>query len=140
MEDLYRYLEDGNTCVLLRDNMPVYRSCARGIRPLLDAIDAGIDAHGLTAVDKIVGKAAAMLYLYMGVSRVYAEVMSDAARDALTARGVDCFCRVRTDKIVNRRGDDLCPMEKTVADIGDPAAALDVLRKKAAELAAAANR
>ena len=140
MEDLYRYLEDGNTCVLLRDNVPVYRSRARGIRPLLDAIDAGIDAHGLTAVDKIVGKAAAMLYLYMGVSRVYAEVMSDVARDALTARGVDCFCRVRTDKIVNRRGDDLCPMEKTVAEIDDPAAALDALRKKAAELAAAANR
>lgn len=140
MEDLYRYLEDGNTCVLLRDNMPVYRSRARGIRPLLDAIDAGIDAHGLTAVDKIVGKAAAMLYLSMGVSRVYAEVMSDAARDALTARGVDCFCRVRTDKIVNRRGDDLCPMEKTVAEIDDPVAALGALRKKAAELAAAANR
>ena len=140
MEDLYRYLEDGNTCVLLRDNMPVYQSRARGIRPLLDAIDAGIDAHGLTAVDKIVGKAAAMLYLSMGVSRVYAEVMSDAARDALTAQGVDCFCRVRTDKIVNRRGDDLCPMEKTVAEIDDPAAALDALRKKAAELAAAANR
>ena len=140
MEDLYRYLEDGNTCVLLRDNVPVYRSRARGIRPLLDAIDAGIDAHGLTAVDKIVGKAAAMLYLSMGVSRVYAEVMSDAARDALTARGVDCFCRVRTDKIVNRRGDDLCPMEKTVAEIDDPVAALGALRKKAAEFAAAANR
>ena len=140
MEDLYRYLEDGNTCVLLRGNTPVYQSCARGIRPLLDAIAAEIYAHGLTAVDKIVGKAAAMLYLYMGVSRVYAEVMSDAARAALTTRGVDCFCRVRTDKIVNRRGDDLCPMEKTVAEIDDPAAALDALRKKAAELAAAANR
>ena len=81
-----------------------------------------------------------MLYLSMGVSRVYAEVMSDAARAVLTAQGVDCYCRVRTDKIVNRRGDDLCPMEKTVAEIDDPAAALDALRKKAAELAAAANR
>ncbi len=140
MEHLYRYLEEGNSCVLLRDSTPVYQSCARGIRPLLDAIDAGIDARGLTAVDKIVGKAAAMLYLYMGVTRVYAEVMSDAARDALTARGVDCFCRVRTDKIVNRRGDDLCPMEKTVAEIDDPVAALGALRKKAAEFAAAANR
>ena len=44
MENLYRYLEDGNTCVLVRENMPVYQSRAHGIRPLLDAIGAGIDA------------------------------------------------------------------------------------------------
>lgn len=137
MDKLYQYLDGENTCVLLRESLPIYQSRARGIRPLLDIIDAGIDARGAIAVDKIVGKAAAMLYIYMGVTMVCAEVMSDTAFALLSARGVDCVYRVRTDKIANRRGDDICPMEKAVADIDDTVAALAALRKKAAALAAA---
>ena len=61
MEDLYRYFEAGYTCTILRDGVPVYQSCERGVRPLLAVIDAGIDVRGCTAADSIVGRAAALL-------------------------------------------------------------------------------
>ena len=87
MEDLYRYLEDGYTCTILQRGAPVYQSRERGVRPLLALIDAGADVHGCTAVDSIVGRAAALLYVYLGIAVVTADVMSVGAREVLTAHG-----------------------------------------------------
>jgi hypothetical protein len=37
---------------------------------------------------------------------------------------------VEAEKIINRAGTDICPMEKIVADINEPADAIDKLRSK----------
>ena len=34
------------------------------------------------------------------------------------------------DKIINRTGDDICPMEKTVQDVDDPKIAYELLDAK----------
>lgn len=140
MEDLHRYLAEGYTCTLLRDGVVLYQSRERGVRPLLAAVDAGLDARGCTAVDSIVGRAAALLYVYLGVAAVTAEVMSVGAREVLAAHGIETAARTVAAHIVNRRGDGLCPMEIATSGITDPTEALVAIRKTAAALRAAAQK
>lgn len=122
------------TCRIVRGDEVVYESDKSGIAPLITAIDGGVDARGCTAYDKIVGKAAALLYVLMGVRSVHAGVLSAAAKSVLENGGIAVTCETLTDKIINRKGDGLCPMELTVQNIDDPTAALEAVKKKLAEL------
>ena len=136
MTDLIRarhILHDGATYALVRENEEIFGT-ERGISPLLALIDKSRDVRGFSAADKIVGKAAALLYVYMGVAAVYAEVLSQSAADVFVAHHIPHTCNERTDCIINRRGDGVCPMEKAVADCADPARAVILLRAKREEM------
>ncbi len=125
-----------STCTVLRGDEVIYSSGFTGIRPVLDIIHSGTDITGCTAVDKIVGKAAALLYVYAGVSCVYAEVMSYEGKRLLKENNIDTHFLNLTEKIINRRGDGICPMEETVLEIDDPSTALTALETKVKELKA----
>ncbi len=106
----------------------------KGIAPLVRLIGAGRDLTGFSAADKIVGKAAAMLFIKAKVCAVYGQVMTDEARTLLLAGGIACRFGELTEKIINREGTDLCPMEKTVAALQDPEEAFSAIRQKLADL------
>lgn len=118
------------TVVFTRKGQVVYESTDRGVKPLVAAIDSGVDYSDCDAADKIVGKAAANLYLLINVKSVRACVMTYAAKDILTANGIQCEADTYTENIVNRKGDGLCPMEMAVADADSPDAALKAIREK----------
>ena len=59
-----------------------------GIRPLMRWLNEGTDLSGASAADRIVGKAAAFLYVLLGVRTVYAPLMSVPARETLHAHGI----------------------------------------------------
>lgn len=100
----------------------------RGISPMMRFIAEGRDLSGCSAADVIVGKAAAMLFVKAGVAAVYGEVMSTAARDYLKRHNIPCSFGTLTEKIINRKGDGICPMEKTVADICGAEEGYEVLK------------
>lgn len=106
----------------------------RGIAPLLECAKSGIDYSGYSAADRIVGKAAALLYVKLGVKYVYGEVMSKSAKDVLEANGIACEYGTLAEKIVNRSGDGLCPMEQAVKDIDDPLLSIEAISNRLAEL------
>lgn len=80
-----------------------------------------------SVADKIVGKAAALLFIKMKVSSVYGSVMSEKARDIFLHYNIPFFYKTLTKEIINRRGDDLCPMEKAVENVNDPEKAYVIL-------------
>ena len=84
----------------------------------------------------IVGKAAAMLFIKSGFRDVHsASVMSKSrARVSRVGSGIPCTFGSSTDRIINRRGDDICPMEKTVANINVPDEAYNALAEKLAAM------
>lgn len=135
--DVAPRLEDGYTCVITRDGQTLYASRESGIRPLLEILRQGIDVSGGDAADRIVGKAAALLYARMGVARVRAVVMSRSGLSVLESRGIPAQYQTLTDAIVNRRGDGPCPMEQAVADLDDPDRAYAALEARVRELAGA---
>lgn len=131
-----KILENGNvTCVLCRGDEIVVSQKA-GISPMLDFLADGTDLRGFSAADKIVGRAAAMLFVLAGVCEVYGEVVSRAALPIFEAHSVAYSYGVLTERIINRKGDGLCPMEAAVAEIHDPKLGAETLYAKRQELLA----
>lgn len=127
-------LENQNyTCVLCRDEQ-IYTSTKSGVKPLLELLDSFENFNGFSAADKIVGKAAAMLYVLLGVKEVYAEFMSKAAEEILAKYKIACECDELTENIINRNGDGICPMEQAVQEIDDPALGAKAIKNKLALL------
>ena len=128
LEQVKLLLESGEyTCVFCKAEQ-VITCTQRGVKPLLEMIDAGKDLRGYSVADKVVGKAAALLYAYMQVREVYAPVMSKGAERTLLRYGIAVLYESSVDRIQNRRGDGLCPMETAVWDIDDPEQAYKILR------------
>ena len=114
------------TCVLVKGE-EVYTSDAHGVRALLGWLREDKDLKGFSSADRIVGKAAALLYVKMGISVIHACTISEAAETVLEANGVCFVYDRRVPKILNRDGSDMCPMEKAVKDTDDPGRAPDLL-------------
>lgn len=129
-------LRQGNfTCVLVKGN-DIVTSTKPGISPMLDFISENKNLDGYSAADKIIGKAAAMLFKLAGVTQLHAEVASKDARDFCNDNQISLSYATLTDFIVNRKGDGTCPMELTVRNINDCNLAFQALLKKREELRA----
>lgn len=123
-------LENHNyTCVLCKGET-IITSTKRGVKPLVDMLDGTEDLNGFSTADKIVGKAAAMLYVLLGVKEVYAEVMSKAAEEVFAKYMIICEYGELTENIINRNGDGICPMEKAVQEIDDPVSGAKAIKDK----------
>lgn len=121
--------EGGYTCVLCRGEI-FHTATLRGVRPLVDWLDSGLDLRGYSAADKVVGRATAFLYVLLGVSAVHALVMSTPAKEVLEANGITALFDREVPGIINRRGDGPCPFEEAVLGIRDPGEALIAIRRK----------
>lgn len=130
MEKAVRLLEEGiYTCVLCKDNR-VYTSTERGVKPLLEWYNKGINMQGFSAADKVVGKAAAFLYVLLGVDEVYAPVMSEGAVHIFERNGIKVQYKLCVKEIINRAGTGRCPMEEAVNEITEAKEALAAIKCK----------
>lgn len=121
------------TCVVCKGDSR-HTATDRGVKPLLNWLEAGLDLRDFSAADRVVGRATAFLYVLLGVKEVYAHVMSRPAAEVLTAHGIPVHPGKLVDGIINRRGDGPCPFEAAVLDITDPAAALEAIRAKRTQM------
>lgn len=108
-----------------------YESRESGINPIILRIEED-DLFFLDAIvyDKIIGKAAAMLLIRSGVKKVHALVMSKSAKKVLDEYEIKYTYEELVDKIINRKGNGICPMEKAVEKIDDLLEAYEVLITK----------
>jgi len=136
---LSRYLdeleESGMNLLVYSGGELVFSSDKNGIMPLIDAIDAiGVEGLGdLVTADRIVGKAAVLLNVYLGAGEVHAMLISTGAMELLSDRGIPFVFREETDAIKMRDGVIFCPFERMVQDISDPDVAYAKIRAKLAE-------
>ena len=135
-----RYLEQlvnsENNLMVFREDELIFSSSGRGIAPLIEAIDAigRVNLRGVVTADRVVGKAAALLNLYMGASEVHAGVISSGAKKLLSEHGVGYEYLEDTDVVKAKDGVVFCPFEKLVWDVSDPEEAYALIRAKLAEL------
>ena len=119
----------GHSICLCKDG-DIITDDGRGISPMMRFFNERRDLSGFSAADVIVGKAAAMLFVKAGIAEVYGKVMSFSGRDYLIRHNVPCSWDTLTENIINRKGDDICPMEKAVADIHDAEEGYEALKAK----------
>ena len=116
------------TCVLCRGSR-FYTSTQRGVAPLLTWLDAGTSLEGFSAADRVVGKATAYLYCLLGVSRVYARVMSKPALEVLQQNRIAASWDTLVEGIENRQKTGPCPMEHATRGCTSPEEALEAIRE-----------
>lgn len=121
------------SCVVVKNNKIISAESPRGIAHILNLHDEGI-LKGTFVADEVIGKAAAMIFSESGVVGCYGYLMSKSALRWLEEHKIDAQYNTLTDNIINRRGDDICPMEKTVLDVCDSKEAVKLLKEKVAEL------
>lgn len=134
LEKARMHLDSGNyTCVSCREDA-IYFATERGVKPLLNWLDSGMDMNGFSAADKVVGRATAFLYCLLGVKTVYANVMSRPAAQVLENSGITAQWGKLVEGIINRKGTGPCPFEAAVMEIEDPREALTAIRNKMAQM------
>ena len=135
-----RYLdileESGLNLLVFSGGEIVFSSGSRGIIPIIEAIDS-LDREGLgelVTADRIVGKAAVLLNIHLGVSEVHALLISVGAKDMLHKYGIDFQFREETDAIKLKDGVIFCPFEMMVQGISDPEEAYVKVKAKLGEM------
>lgn len=117
----------GCTCAFCHGDAE-YISRERGVKPLLDLLESGRDLRRFSAADKVVGRGAAFLYCLLGVHRIHANVLSRPALQVLESAGIRATYTALVDRIRNRTGDGLCPIESATLPCSTPEEALAVIR------------
>ena len=123
------------TCAVCgKDGAQTYKSRERGVAPLLNWLEDSMRFAEFSAADKVVGAGAAYLYVLLGVTELYAKVISTAAKAVLERYDITLYCESHVPHIVNRTGDGTCPIEQAVANATSPEEALICIRRRLAEL------
>lgn len=123
------------SCIVIKNDKIEYEVDGRGVMPLRKAYE---EHPGLLedafVVDKIIGKAAAVIIILGGAKKAHGLIMSHAARDYLTEYGVEISFDVCVDIITGMDGTGICPIEKSVLDIADPKEAYQSMTERISEL------
>jgi len=128
--EMQRLIDGGKAAVVARDGKIVLQLEGRGVKPIVDAINADPQVFaGAAVADKIVGRAAAAVYVVGGAKTVYAKVMSQGAKTLLESHGVRAEAGEFVARIINRERTGECPMEQATAGMEDVQQILDTLRK-----------
>jgi zinc transport system ATP-binding protein len=115
------------TLELYRDSTLLFQSTGKWLYPLFELEDflatAKLDPAELTVRDKIVGRAAALLLLRLGLRRVQAGVLSVLAREVLERFQAQYSWETLVERI-------LCETEEILSQVMDPAEAYRVVCRK----------
>lgn len=101
----------------------------RGVKTLLSFVDSGKSFSGFSVADKVVGKAAAYLYVLLGVDELYADVISESALSVLEKNDIKVFFGIVVERIKNRTDTGFCPMETAVMDSENPKDAVCAIKQ-----------
>jgi len=117
------------TLVVKSADGTIHRFTQRGVKDLLTLVTQSPEIlNGSSIADKAVGKAAAACMADGGTRQVWADVMSTSALALLQNHGVKAECGQLVHHIINRTGDDWCPMERLSRGLDDPEAIIQKIQ------------
>lgn len=119
--------------VVVKNSRVLFETESHGLGDLVKAISQlKSDIQGSSVADRIVGRAAALLFVYSGVSAIFALTISDGGMEILSNNNVLHEFRKRVPRILNAKKTDVCPFEKLVAELSSPEEAYERLRARCA--------
>ena len=135
LQQLKEKLKEDEATLVAKVKGEIYESHLHGIGPILNPMkeNQNFFEDGIV-VDRVIGKATAMLLALSKVQYVYAYVMSEKAKEILDMYHVEYGYEETVPYIINRTHDGMCPMEKTVYDMNDLDEAFIALKHKQSEL------
>lgn len=135
LEAKARIKENRASCVVIKEGEIIYSGMGRGIAPLIELFENHNDLlKNSIVVDKIIGKAAAMILFLSGVKSVYGITMSRAGKEYLESKGIAVHFERCIDVIENRKKNGICPMEMAVIQEEDAYVGYEILKEKCLEM------
>lgn len=127
-------LKENHTIVIYKSDASVFVSDDRGVAPLMKLLNEDKEQlRDSMIADKVIGKAAALLMVYAGVKEVFTPTISVPAVEVFEKHNVKITYDTVVERIINRTGDGLCPMETLCLNVENPEEAFDVIRHRDAE-------
>lgn len=118
------------TLVAISSDKEVFTSSDRGVKPLLHLLENEKDfLKGASVADKVIGKAAALLMVLGGIKEVHTNVISEPAAEVFEKHNITFFFDKKVERIINRKGDGLCPMETLCMDVEEPSEAFEKIKR-----------
>lgn len=135
LQQLKEKLKEDEASLVAKVKGEIYESHLHGIGPILNPMKENQHFfEDAIVVDRVIGKATAMLLVLSKVQYVYAYVMSEKAKEILDMYHVEYGYEETVPYIINRTHDGMCPMEKTVYEMTDLDEAFEALKNKQKEL------
>ena len=118
------------SCVIMQSNGTIVKCHRRGVIDLYELLrDTPSVLDGATIADKVVGRGAAALMALGKVKRLHTDVLSRPALEMLQQGDISVSYGILVDNIINRTGDDICPVEKLTSQAGTAAEALPLIKR-----------
>ena len=109
--------EKNLSLVIVNNGKVVFETKKQGVNGFLQAIETlNQDLIEASVADKIVGVAAALLFVYSGLSSVFAFTISKGGLKVLEDNNIVCQFEKKVSNILNRSKTDVCPFEKLAMD------------------------
>lgn len=135
LTQLQTMLSEHNYTLVAKIGERLYTSSQRGVAPILNPMKEDIHFFkDADIVDKVIGKAAAMLLIKAQIHHLHTHIISQHAIAILDMYHMSYSYDECVDYIVNRQGDGMCPMEETVLSMTDLDDAFEALCQKQDEL------
>lgn len=117
-QEKINYLQENELSIHIeKDGQVIFESSEPMLKPLFFCLmEKREELKGATVVDKIVGRAAALLMSLGRVDKVYTPLASETAQNVLDGAGIELFSNRMIPYIVNRDKTGMCPMEKMAND------------------------
>ena len=126
-----RLIQKNLSLIIVKNGEVLFETESHGISDLVKAVNKlGDGIKGSSVADRIVGRAAALLFVFSGVKAVFAVTASDGGFEVLAKNKVLCFYEKRVTHVLNFEKTDACPFEKLVAKLSKPEEAYKILREK----------
>lgn len=123
-------LKENHTIVIYKSDASVIVSDDRGVAPLMKLLKENKEQlRDSMIADKVIGKAAALLMVYAGVKEVFTPTISVPAVEVFEKHNVKIAYDKVVERIINRTGDGLCPMETLCLNVENPEEAFDLIRR-----------
>ncbi len=135
MKQLIERLKQGNHSLVIETTDGVMTFDTRGVSTLYDLLTNQPQLlDGSRVADKVVGKGAAALMLLGKVREVHALTISQPALDLFQRYGMRVTYEKVVDNIINRAGNDICPVEKLCMNCETPQQALPLISSFLADM------
>ncbi len=122
------HLDDHSIC--LSDGETIITNDKNGVSPIMYLISQGCSLEGYSCADVVVGRAAALLFKYVGIKEVHTKLISKLALDYLNEVGIAAYYDDIVDYIKNRTETGMCIMESATLNTSDPKEAYQIIKDK----------
>lgn len=121
------FIDGNHSLVIVKDGTLLLKSDETGIMPLFNACEK-LKITDASIADKVVGKAASLIFAYAKIKNVFTPLISQPSLDFLISSGIYPNYLKIVPNIMNKTKSDLCPWEKRMADFSNPELAYKLIK------------